>query len=232
MRLKFRLPDGFLARAGPINDDGVIEFKPGCFGEIFSEKINGGYKTITVWDVAKNLHTNLKKVRGFSLDVIYVSFLVAGYDAEVPRLYEVNRGCCQPRQYACIGSGASFAQEYMTEVLYNNELRKREVEVHLLRSVCQAALKDRGTGGQSIKVYFIKANGVKELSNDNFGNIRDSYFPGVKSAEEIVTKTQWKNNRFPELTIHLKMIEPRIHGRRINIFPRYLNSLGGLLELV
>lgn len=30
-------------------------------------------------------------------------------------------------------------------------MRKREVEVHLLRSVCQAALKDRGTGGQSIK---------------------------------------------------------------------------------
>ncbi|XP_026443112.1 uncharacterized protein LOC113342972, partial [Papaver somniferum] len=83
----------------------------------FRKKLNGGYKTITVWDVAKNLHTNLKKVRGFSLDVIYVSFLVAGYDAEVPRLYEVNRGCCQPRQYACIGSGASFAQEYMTEVL-------------------------------------------------------------------------------------------------------------------
>ncbi|KAI3958209.1 hypothetical protein MKW92_029499 [Papaver armeniacum] len=147
-------------------------------------------KPMTVKKIAEFIFDKMKRIDGFSPLENTINILVAGFDnnEKVGRLYEVNMKSCQPRDYAGIGSGSAFVHDNMSKIKYNSALEKGQVGELVRRSLCTAGLKDRATGGDKIKVYFIRWNGVEELSKDKFETLRDLYCPGKKSAEELANQ--------------------------------------------
>ncbi|KAI3846823.1 hypothetical protein MKX03_010389, partial [Papaver bracteatum] len=144
---------------------------------------NYTHNTETTQEVASFLYGNFAEGRDFAG---LVQFIVVGYDDKVAQLWVMdllNGNMEAGNRVAAIGTGGPIAAQSIADNGYYYDMGRDDAAELARKGIVEAGLRDPFTGGESIKVFLIKPNGVEILSNDKFSDLKERFYPSADVAD-------------------------------------------------
>ncbi|MCL7037341.1 hypothetical protein MKW94_002112 [Papaver nudicaule] len=150
--------------------------------------VNFANVTMTVQQIALYVVSILKRNHP---DIAgQVRFIIAGFEKKVANLFEVDISGSVAKDLVVVGSSVDTVREFIEDREYRPDMDHLIAAEIVREAICKAGLKDPCTGGDSIKVYHITADGTKLLSDDTYASLKLKFYPNDEPDEELMVLEQ------------------------------------------